>query len=226
MKLRLTPVLALLIAFAAPLRAAGPYLHGLDWQALLPPPPILHGPEDKADRDEAYAVYQARTPEDIQRAKDWDKVTAFTFTHVVGRDLKLGQYPKLEALFTDLEKEAKPQIDAGKMHWKRPRPFQDDPQRFSDPVNPEKSAGYPSGHSTRGTLWALVMAEIFPAQSDAILAEGRLIGWTRVEVGVHTPLDIYAGRVLGRAIFRQMMLDPAFQADLAAVKTEVGASHP
>jgi acid phosphatase (class A) len=226
MQFRLPPVLALGLLCLAPLRAAGPYLHGLDWQALLPAPPALHGPEDRADRDEAYAVYEARTPEDVRRAKAEHKVTLLAFAPAIGRGLKPGQYPKLEALFADLETEVKAVVDAGKDHWARPRPFQDDPQRFSEPGDPEKSAGYPSGHSTRGTVWALVLAEIFPGQREAILAKGRLIGWTRVEVGVHTPLDIYAGRVLGQAIFQELMRDPAFRADLAAVKAEVAAPGP
>ncbi|HVW22186.1 MAG TPA: phosphatase PAP2 family protein [Opitutaceae bacterium] len=216
----------LLLALLPPLRAAGPYLHGVDWQALLPPPPAAHGAEDRADRDEAYAVYQARTPDDLKRAKAEHKVTIFAFAPAIGRDLKAGQYPKLEAMFADLETEVKAVVDAGKEHWNRPRPFQEDPERFSKPGDPEKSAGYPSGHSTRGTVWALVLSEVFPGRRDAILAKGRLVGWTRVEAGVHTPLDIFAGRVLGQAIFHQLMLDPAFRADLAGVQAEVRDSQP
>jgi acid phosphatase (class A) len=222
MSLRLTSSLLALVLAAAPLRAAGPYLHGVDWQTLLPAPPAAHSSEDRADRDEAYAVYQTRTPDDVKRSKAEHKVTVFAFAPAIGRELKPGGEPKLEAMFADLETEVKAVVDAGKDHWARPRPFQDDPQRFSEPGDPEKSAGYPSGHSTRGTVWSLILAEIYPAQRDAILAKGRLVGWTRVEVGVHTPLDIYAGRVLGQAIFLQLMQDPAFRADLAAVKVEAG----
>jgi acid phosphatase (class A) len=226
MRLRLSPYLALLIVRTAPLHAAGPYVHSLDWQALLPPPPALHGPEDKADRDEAYAVYRARTPGDMQRAIAEHSTTFLAFAPAIGRDFKPGQYPKLEALSEAVEVAAKSSIDGAKEYWRRPRPYQDDPARFSHPGDPEKGPSYPSGHSTRGTVLALVLAEIFPAQRDAILAKGRLIGWTRVEVGVHTPLDIYVGRVLGQAIFHQLMQDPAFQADLAAVKAEMAAPRP
>ena len=226
MRLRLYPRLALLLVCAAPLRAAGPYAHNLDWQALLPPPPVFHSPEDKADRDEAFAIYQARTPADVERAKAEHTTTVFAFTSAIGREFRHGQYPKLEALSNAVELAAKSSIDGAKEHWRRPRPYQDDPARFSHPGDMEKGPGYPSGHSARGTVLALVLAEIFPGQRDAILAKGRLIGWTRIEVGVHTPLDIYAGRVLGQAIFRQLMQDPAFQADLAAAKAEMAAPAP
>ena len=48
----------------------------------------------------------------------------------------------------------------------------------------------------------------------------------RVEVGVHTPQDIYAGRVLGQAIAQALLRDPAFQEDLAAVKLLEVAARP
>jgi acid phosphatase (class A) len=216
---------ALCLALVAPLRAAGPYLHGVDPLILLAPPTVLHTPEDVADRDSAFQVYRARIPEDVARAKAEHKVTPYAYAAAIGPFLKPGKFPKLDAMFKDLDLEAKKVSDAGKNHWKRLRPYVQDPTRFSEPGDPEDSFAYPSGHSTRGTAFALILAEIFPEQRDAILEKGRLIGWTRVEVGVHTPQDIYAGRVLGQAIAQALLRDPAFQQDLAAVKAEVAAGR-
>jgi len=216
-------IAALLVLATAGVRAAGPYLHGVDPIALLPPPTALHTPEDSADRESAFRVYSARTPEDLARGKAEHKVSVFAFAPAVGPCFHAGKFPRLEALFQEVDAEAKPVIDAGKIHWNRLRPFVEDPVRFSEPGDLEDSAGYPSGHSTRGTLFGLLLAEIFPGQSSAILEKGRLIGWTRVELGVHTPQDIYAGRVLGQALAQAFLRDPAFQRDLAAVKAEVAA---
>lgn len=221
---RLLPPL-LLLALALPLGAAGPYLHGFDALALLPPPPALHSAEDDADRASALAVYKGRAPEDEARAKAEHKVTPWAFTAAVGHDFGPGRYPRLEALLQEAEAEAKPVVDAAKEHWKRPRPYQLDPAAFSRPADPEASPGYPSGHSTRGTLLALILASVFPDHAVAIEAKGRLVGWTRVEIGAHTPLDIYAGRVLGQALAERMMADPAFQQDLAAARAEVLAGR-
>jgi acid phosphatase (class A) len=69
-----------------------------------------------------------------------------------------------------------------------------------------------------------VLAEVFPARRAALLEKGRLIGWTRVEIGVHTPQDIYAGRVLGQALAQAVLRDSAFQQELAAVRAEVAAN--
>jgi acid phosphatase (class A) len=215
---------ALLVLALAPLCAAGPYLHGVDPLVLLAPPSVPHTPEDLADRETAFRVYSARTPADVARGKAEHKVTIAAFASAIGPSFAPGKYPRLEALFKELEGESKPVVDEGKDHWKRLRPFVDDPVRFSDPGDPEPTASYPSGHSTRGTFLALVLAEVFPSRREALIAKGRLIGWTRVEIGVHTPQDIYAGRVLGQAMARAVLRDPAFQQELAAVRAEVAAN--
>jgi acid phosphatase (class A) len=224
MKIRSFSILILLLALVAPLRAEGPYLHGFDPIALLPPPPALHSPEDIADRDSAFQIYSARTPEEMATVKAEHKVTLAAFASSLGPDYRKNKYPKLEALFVEVDAETKVVVDEGKDHWKRPRPNVDDPARFSDPGDPETTPGYPSGHSTRGAAFALLLAEIFPDRRAQILENGREIGWLRVEAGVHTPLDIYAGRVLGQALAKAFLGDPAFQQDLAAVKAEVAAS--
>ncbi len=114
-------------------------------------------------------------------------------------------------------------LDAAKDYWKRQRPYQLDAHLSLGP--PEPSFGYPSGHSTRGTVEALLLADLFPEKKEAILAIGRKIGWDRVLIGKHFPTDIYAGRVLGQAIVRNLMARPAFQHDLAEAKAEVQAAR-
>ena len=71
-----------------------------------------------------------------------------------------------------------------------------------------------------------LLAELFPEKKEAILAIGRDIGWDRVLIGKHFPTDIYAARVLGQAIVRELLASPAFQRDFAAAKAEVRAAQP
>jgi acid phosphatase (class A) len=205
-------------------QAAGPYLHGFDAVPLLPPPPALHSMEDVADRDMAYRIYSARTPEDFAVAKADSKVSIAGFASALGVTAPGTRYPKLAALLVEVEAETKGVVDAAKPHWGRLRPNVAEPARFSEPVEPEKNAGYPSSHSTRGTVYALVLAEVFPDRRDAILAKGCEYGWARVVGGVHTPLDIYTGRILGYELAQAFLHDPAFQQDLAAAKAEVAAA--
>jgi len=208
---------------AVSLHAAGPYLGKYDSIAALPPPPALGSPEDKYDRDSAYAIYSTRTDADAARAKAEHEYDVFVFAPIIGADFTPAHYPKLAAFFAATIKEVKAGTDKLKVKYNRPRPYVLEPQRFSKNADTESSASYPSGHSTRGTVMALLLAEIFPEHRDALLAKGELIGWTRIEAGVHTPLDVYAGRFLGRNMVQVMMRNPSFQADLAAVKAEVAA---
>jgi acid phosphatase (class A) len=70
---------------------------------------------------------------------------------------------------------------------------------------------------------ALVLADLFPARREAIVAQARRLGWHRVEIGRHYPTDIYAGRVFAQAIVREMKKNASFQADFAAARAELAA---
>jgi acid phosphatase (class A) len=145
------------------------------------------------------------------------------FAAAIGPAYSPGKFPELEALCKDVEAESRAEADIAKNTWKRLRPAIAEPARFTNPSDPETSFSYPGSHATRGTVLALVLAEIFPSRRAEILQKGRDIGWVRVEAGAHTPIDIFAGRVLGQALAQAFLRDPKFQADLAAVKGEVAA---
>ncbi len=74
-------------------------------------------------------------------------------------------------------------------------------------------------------MMAYVLVEIFPEHRDEILDKADESGWLRVQGGVHTPLDIYAGRTLGRAIAQAFLRSPEFQRDLAEVKAEIAEAR-
>jgi acid phosphatase (class A) len=215
---------------AAPASAPVSYLADshTDILTLLAPPPTAGSAEDKADLEAAYAVASTATPAQVAQAKDEVKLTPFHFAPVIGAWFQAGKFPKLEALFKEIETESKAVTSKGKKHWQRARPYIVDPARFPHAVEHEKPTdySYPSGHSTRGTVYAMVLAELFPAHRDALIAKGRETGWLRVQGGVHYPTDIYAGRVLGQALARDFLASPSFQADLAAVRAELAAAGP
>jgi acid phosphatase (class A) len=165
------------------------------------------------------AVFKARTPEEKKRAEKDSNLSIYNFAPAIGEFFVRGKFPKTDALFESVRTNITDVINTPKDHWKRLRPYEVDPKLASGP--PEKNASYPSGHSTRGTVQALLLAELFPDRRAAILEFGRTIGWDRVILGKHFPTDVYAGRVLGQAIVRELMKSPAFQRDIAAAKAEV-----
>jgi acid phosphatase (class A) len=214
-------ILCLLLWVAAPLLAESHYLtpgHP-DGAALLAPPPAPGSAEEAADLASARTVFKARTPAEEARAFKDSSLSIFLFAPAIGPFFQAGTFPKTEALFQKVKTDIAEPLDKTKEHWKRRRPYQMDSQLTLG--RPEKSFGYPSGHATRGTVQALLLAELFPEQKEAILAIGRDIGWDRVLIGKHFPTDIHAARVLGQAIVREFLANPAFQRDLAEAKAEV-----
>lgn len=223
----LRSTLAALVLMAA-VRLPAAYLPAgtPDAIALLAPPPATGSAEDKFDLEATYTVHTGATPAEIALGQDENKLTIFHFAPAVGAWFVSGKFPKAEALFKEVEAEAKAVTDGAKKYFKRPRPYHLDPARFPHSIEHEDPThySYPSGHSTRGTVFALLLAEIFPEKREAILAKGREAGWLRVQGGVHYPTDIYAGRVLGQELARDFLRSPGFQADLAAAKAELAAA--
>jgi acid phosphatase (class A) len=227
MKLRLHPIALFALAFvlAAPLSAvAAKFLTAgsPDPVRLLPPPPESGSAEQAADLASVVAACTACTPADEAAVKNEVDFSIESFASVIGPWFQADKLPKAFALFREVEQETRTVTNSGKDFWQRFRPYAVEGRLH--PVAPEKSASYPSGHATRATVFALLLAELLPRQRGVILAFGRAVGWHRVQGGVHYPTDIYAGRVLGQALAQEFLRSEAFQRDWAEVKAEVAAA--
>jgi undecaprenyl-diphosphatase len=62
------------------------------------------------------------------------------------------------------------------------------------------SHSFPSGHATTSFACATVLALAAPRLAVPLFVLAAAIAWSRVYVGVHYPLDVIAGAVLGTAI--------------------------
>jgi acid phosphatase (class A) len=213
-----------------PLRLAAvseaPYLapNHPDGITLLAPPPVADSAEQAADLATVRTVFQARTEEDKARALKTSSLAFSLFQPAIGPVFAPGNLPKTEALLLKVKNEVGGIIESPKNHWKRPRPYIVDASLSAGYT--EASFSYPSGHSARGTLYALLLADLFPSHKEPILAIGRGIGWDRVLIGMHFPTDVQAGRVLGQAIANELFASPSFQHDLSEAKAEIEAAQP
>jgi acid phosphatase (class A) len=192
--------------------------------ALLPDPPAAGSAEAAADLATTRAVSRARTPEQAAKVAAGADLTLFSFSPAIGSWFEPGRFPQTEAFIKRVLADTRTATSAGKTHFQRPRPYTVDPAIV--PVAEDKSFSYPSGHATRGTVLALILAELFPANREALLRLGRDAGWDRIVAGVHYPSDIFAGRVLGQAIVHQMLRNPRFLQDLAEARAELAARRP
>ena len=213
--------LALLIGTAAPLLGDNAYIttNGIDGISLLPPLPARGSAEEVADLAAVRTVFNGRTEAEKNRAMKDSGLAFSLFQPAAGATFDLDKLPKTKALLEKVKKEIGPVIDAPKNHFKRLRPYQIDDHLVLGA--PEPSFSYPSGHSTRGTVYSLVIAELFPEKKEAILEIGREIGWDRVLIGKHFPTDVYGGRVLAYAIVRELNSSTLFQHDLEQAMAEI-----
>ena len=83
-----------------------------------------------------------------------------------------------------------------------------------------ENGSYPSGHSIRGWVTALLLCEINPEAQDALLALGYQWGQSRVIAGYHWQSDVDAGRLLASAGFARLHTNQQFLADMAAARAE------
>jgi acid phosphatase (class A) len=209
-----TPVLAKDGAELRYLKAGRP-----DAAELLAPPPMPGSPEQDADMASVAAVHEACGTNEAAIALSEKNFSVFNFSPALGPFFQPGKLPKTQAFFERVQADAATVADNAKLLWRRPRPYTLDASLASGKL--EKSFSYPSGHSTEATVIALVLADLFPARRDDILAVGRDIGWHRVLIARHYPTDIYAGRVLARAIVREMKANVDFQRDFAQARQEL-----
>lgn len=227
---RLLPFLAFLTLVAAPLRAAEAKYLGSgqpDVVALLAPPTAVDSVEGRFELEVVVTAHRTAAAEAVARAADENTLTIFHFAPVIGPWFQRGNFPKTEALFKQIEAESKKITDDAKKYFKHPRPYHVAPEWLPHSIEHEDPThySYPSGHSTRGTVFAALLAELFPDKRAALFEKGRDTGWLRVVGGVHYPEDVYAGRVLGQALVREFLRSERFHADLAAVRAELAAAH-
>ena len=122
-----------------------------------------------------------------------------------------------------MTREATRIADVPKQKFNRTRPPIANPEIHAC-VPLEHTGSFPSGHATRGIVWATIVAEIFPEEREQIMASGKQIGDDRVLAGMHYPSDVVAGQALGAAIAQKLLANPDFTDQLNKAKLECHAA--
>lgn len=217
---------------AAPARSAPsqPYIAG-DASALysvMAPAPRTGDARDEADRRifrETRAL--AGSPRWQMAIADAELGNAAMLQHFsCSLDLKLDpqQVPRMVALAQKATREAAASMGKAKELYKRHRPFTVDAGPTCVPASTiGESFDYPSGHTTAGWAWALVLSQVDPAHALPILARGRAIGDSRVVCGMHNASAVENARMLTGAAVSLASASALYQADLAYARAELGA---
>lgn len=152
------------------------------------------------------------------------------FSCAVGVKLTPQNAPKLMMLIERAGSDTGAQSSRAKAVYQRHRPFTIDKGRICQPESElydEKKHGmsydYPSGHTTWGWTWALVLSSIAPDRAQPILERGRAYGDSRFVCGAHNESAVEAGMLSATATMALVQTKPEYQADRAAAKAELDA---
>jgi acid phosphatase (class A) len=199
-----------------------------DSKTLLPPPPQ---PGSAAlDYDREISNFYLSTYDSLR----WKQAcidanldfphSIDAFTVIIHSKISVETTPYLYLLLERVIADASASTYSAKIYYKRMRPFVVNNQPTCDPEAESflrTSGSYPSGHSAIGWAWALILAELFPDQTNAILQKGQDFGESRIICNVHWYSDMVEGRLMGAATVATLHGNGEFQHDLKKAKQEI-----
>jgi undecaprenyl-diphosphatase len=95
--------------------------------------------------------------------------------------------------------------EGSKYLFNRTRPFLRNTE-IAPLIRTPSSSSFPSGHSATAAAGALTLATIYPTFAPLFLAGGVLVALSRIYLGVHYPLDVLAGLLIGTVVSAALIL--------------------
>lgn len=203
-----------------------------DSLALLPPPPAPGSAAAAAD-EAAYQASRALVGSARWQMASRDVELRFpqagrVFECALGARIDAAQTPHLVMLLRRSLADAGLATYRAKDHYQRARPFVVHQASTCSPAEEPrlvKDGSYPSGHAALGWAWALVLTELAPERSNALLLRGHAFGDSRSICGVHWHSDVEQGRVVGAAAVARLRADATYRAQLALASEELIAQR-
>jgi acid phosphatase (class A) len=149
---------------------------------------------------------------------------AQTYSCALNLPISAERTPKLIALLRRTLAIAGGATYDAKQKYQRARPFMSNGKPICTPDREAALRGdgsYPSGHSSAGWAFGLVLSQVSPEHTDALVARGRAFGQSRLVCNVHWPSDVEEGRMVGSAVVARLNAEAAFRDDVAAARAEV-----
>ena len=202
----------------------------VDLIAILPAAPVEGDIRYETDR-KVYAALNLQTDNPRYRLamtdvpSDVPSVMA-DFSCAAGVKLSPTATPATFKLLANANADTARENNVAKDHYKRLRPFVIDKGDYCDKSKGiEASYDYPSGHSTRGWTFGMVLAELLPDRATPILVRARAYGESRLICRVHNMSAVEAGRTGASVTVTAMRTTPGYQADLAAARDELAKAR-
>ena len=142
---------------------------------------------------------------------------------VIGFNLSRENTPEIILLCERAVSDASKGNTTVKKKYERIRPF----ATFHDPsLKPEtddeeaKTFSYPSGHSSRGYMFAFALCTVMPEKTSEIMDRAQYYAYNRVICGHHWKSDTDASLLLSSALFANVVCTEAYQQQLKKAREE------
>ena len=188
-----------------------------------PPPDVALAAADRQVFRETRALQGS--PRWKQAANDTDQSAPAllkAFSCASGLNLTAKRAPHLAALLDTAGTDGSHIASRAKSKFRRARPYLLD---RGATCRTTQGLGdfhdYPSGHSSRGWTWALVLAELLPDRREQLLSRANAYAESRVICGFHSPTGAKAGRSVATLTVDSLMRNPSFRADMRQAAREL-----
>ena len=199
---------------------------------IVPPAPVAGSPRQALDDEVAARSLSLRGSE------RWDLATQDAdihfpgaqdaFTCALGIPINETDTPALYMLMRRTLADVGLASYSAKNAYRRERPFMVNGAPTCTPQEEEvlrQDGSYPSGHTSIGWGWGLILAQLAPDRAEALLARGRAFGESRNVCNVHWYSDVVAGRMVAAAAFSQLQNNIAFQAAMNAAREDIARAR-
>ena len=195
-----------------------------DGVLFLPPPPDMTDPAFCNDfYFYQWGKLQRNTPFGEQARKDGPMELYEAFSEAFGMTISPGLTPEIDNLAGGAGNDAHHINKRVKNYYQRKRPF----VQFGEPsLVPEtdaeesKSYSYPSGHATRGYVYAMTLALIEPDSTNVLMKRAYEYALGRVVAGYHYKSDIDASAVLASSVLGALAGNDRFREQLEKARKE------
>lgn len=213
-----------------------PYLSAAeipDGLSLVPPPPSAGSAALARDLEGAQRAIaqrgQARWSLATSDAELFTPAATASMSCAAGRQIDAAATPATFQLLARAAIDFSSSTSSAKDRYQRPRPFMVNGQPSCTPDAESylrRNGSYPSGHSAIGYGWGLVLAELIPAHTTALIARGRAFGDSRRVCNVHWLSDVEEGRITATATYVRLRASRTYLADLDAARQELASQAP
>ncbi len=201
--------------------------------SIMPAPPAFNSPEFASD-EVRYNWGKEQRQDSVRLAiaiadAEWNdlEVVLSRWQEAFGMPVSNATTPHIYALLVNSITTVDPMRIEPKAFYHRQRPF----ERYGDSMPSHEESflrgegSYPSGHSLRGWLIGLVLAQVAPERAEAILARSWDYCNSRVIVGAHWQSDVDNSRTAASVGFCVLQGCDRFRTQLLEAQREYQAQR-